>query len=682
VAIVFFLGLAGLGMFLVVLKGGRGDIIENAFLVVAFVCIGAVGALIASRVPGNAIGWLFLSGTCLAAVGFVADQYAGYTLVTRPGSLPGGSWAAWVSNWIWILYFAPFLTFVPLLFPDGHLASRRWRPVAWATAIGMSAGIIAIALTPGEFQDSTYRVPNPAGIDGAKPLLSVVGGVAFVSLLLCVVLSVIGLVLRYRRAAGEERARFKWFVYGLTVLIASFLLNIGLGIVVGDDEGLSLLFDAGIVAVPVGAGIAILKHRLYDIDIVISRTIVVGALAAFVTLVYVALVVGIGALVVGSRANSFLTLLAAVIIAVAFQPVRTRTQHLANRLVFGKRATPYEVLSEFAGRLGGSYGADDLLPRMARTVGEGVGASAAHVWLRVGAELQAAGAWPDQVSAAPIPLEGDEVPLIPSSDGVYPVRHEGELLGALSVTKPRAERLSQIEDKLVADLASQAGLVLRNVRLTRELRANLEELRASRQRIVAAQDEERRRLERNLHDGAQQQLVALSIKLGLARKLTHRDPDQADALLEAVEREAQESLDTLRDLARGIYPPVLADQGLAAALSAQARKAPIPVTVDADGIVRYPQEVEAAAYFCCLEALQNAAKHSGGAPAVVSLSEEAGMLTLRVADEGAGFDPYTTPSGAGLQNMRDRLEALGGALEIDSHPGRGTVVIGRVPVTG
>jgi signal transduction histidine kinase len=437
-----------------------------------------------------------------------------------------------------------------------------------------------------------------------------------------------------------------------------------------------------VVAVPVGAAIAILKHRLYDIDIVISRTIVVGALAAFVTLVYVALVVGIGALVVGSRANSFLTLLAAVIIAVAFQPVRARTQHFANRLVFGKRATPYEVLSEFAGRLAGSYGADDLLPRMARTIGEGVGASAAHVWLRVGAELQAAGAWPDQVTTAPVPLEGDQVPSIPSADGVYPVRHEGELLGALSVTKPRAERLSQIEDKLVADLASQAGLVLRNVRLTRELRANLEELRASRQRIVAAQDAERRRLERNLHDGAQQQLVALSIKLGLARKLAHQDPDQADALLEAVEREAQESLDTLRDLARGIYPPVLADQGLAAALSAQARKAPIPVTIDADGIGRYPQEVEAAAYFCCLEALQNAAKYAGGAPAVVSLSEEHGALTLRVADRGTGFDPDTTPSGAGLQNMRDRLEALGGALEIESRPGKGTVVLGRVPVTG
>jgi signal transduction histidine kinase len=201
-----------------------------------------------------------------------------------------------------------------------------------------------------------------------------------------------------------------------------------------------------------------------------------------------------------------------------------------------------------------------------------------------------------------------------------------------------------------------------------------------RQRIVSASDAERRRLERNIHDGAQQQLVALAMKLRLAKQLARRDLDRAEALFEDVQQDAQDALDTLRDLARGIYPPLLADEGLAAALSAQARRAAIPVTVQVDGIGRYPQDVEAAAYFCCLEAMQNAAKYGGGAPVTISLGDAAGLLTFRVADAGAGFDPARTKRGSGLQNMQDRLEALGGSLEIDSRPSDGTVVLGRIPL--
>jgi signal transduction histidine kinase len=675
-ALALFLGLAGLGMFLLVLNGKRSGIVENALLVVAFTSIGAVGALIVSRVPRNAIGWLFLSAACLAAIGFVADQFSTYDLVTRHGRLAGGQWAAWVSNWIWILYFGPFLIFVPLLFPDGRLASSRWRPIAWAAAVAIATGVLASAFTPGTIEGTDFRMANPAGIDGTKTIFQVAAVAAFLTLLVCLVLAGINLIMRYRRSVGEERTRFKWFVYGLTILVASFLLNIALGIVLGNDEGSQILFDVGVVAVPVGAGMAILRHRMYDIDLFINRTIVVGALAAFVTLVYAALVVGLGAAVVGSRANTFLTLLAAVVIAVAFQPVRARAQHFANRLVFGKRATPYEVLSEFSEHIGGRYGSpEDLLPRMARTVGEGVGASIAHVWLRIGGRLQAAGTWPEVAEQPPtLALSDGEIPSIPGSDGVYPVRHEGELLGALTLAKPRGEPLTQTEDRLVSDLASQAGLVLRNVRL-------IEELRASRQRIVAASDAERRRLERNIHDGAQQQMVAIAMKLRLARDFAGKDPDRATNLLDDVEQDAQSALETLRDLARGIYPPLLADQGLAAALSAQARRAAIPVAVEADGVGRYPQEVEAAAYFCCLEAVQNAAKYGGGAGATVSLSEQDDMLHFRVADAGPGFDPDSVARGSGLQNMQDRLEALGGSLGIMSRPGAGTTVHGRIPMS-
>jgi signal transduction histidine kinase len=674
-ALSVFICVAGIGMTFTVLRRNSADIIENAFLVLAFVSIGSVGALIVSRAPHNAIGWLFLSATCLAAVSFAADRWALHTLVTRPGSLPGGAWAAWISSWIWLLFFAPLLTFVPLLFPDGRLASRRWRPVAWATVAGIAAGSTSAALAPGPLDTMAYRATNPAGIEGARGILEVLGAVAFPLLLVSLVLSVTSLILRYRRAVGEERAQFKWFVYGVMILVISFFLNIVLSIPFGDAKWINLLFDLGVVAVPVGAGMAILKHRLFDVDVVISRTIVVGALAVFVTLVYAALVVGIGAAVVGSRTNSFLTLLAAVVIAVAFQPVRARAQHLANRLVFGKRATPYEVLSEFSEHIGGRYGsAEDLLPRMARMVGEGVGARVANVWLRVGGQLQVAGSWPDDMDRPQaIALSDGEVPPIPGADGVYPVRHEGELLGVLSLAKPRGEPLTQTEEKLVGDLAAQAALVLRNVRL-------IEELRASRQRIVAASDAERRRLERNIHDGAQQQLVAMAMKLRLARDFTRKDLERAVSLLDDVEQDAQSALETLRDLARGIYPPLLADQGLTAALSAQARRAAVPVSVETDGVGRYAQDVEAAAYFCCLEALQNVAKYGGGATATVSLSEQDGTLQFRVADTGVGFDPDRAARGTGLQNMQDRLEALGGTLEVTSRPGSGTTVQGRIPV--
>jgi len=222
------------------------------------------------------------------------------------------------------------------------------------------------------------------------------------------------------------------------------------------------------------------------------------------------------------------------------------------------------------------------------------------------------------------------------------------------------------------DVAAQAGLVLRNVAL-------IEDLRASRQRLVAAADEARRRLQRNLHDGAQQQLVALRITLQLARQLVAESPGEAAELLAHTEQEAQDALEELRDLARGIYPPLLADLGLPAALDAQARKAPLPVTVQADGIGRYPQDVEAAVYFCVLEALQNVTKYAQASAAVVALAHGDGWLAFTVSDNGRGFDPAAAPAGTGVQGMADRLAALGGTLHVTSAPGHGTQVTGRVP---
>ncbi len=275
----------------------------------------------------------------------------------------------------------------------------------------------------------------------------------------------------------------------------------------------------------------------------------------------------------------------------------------------------------------------------------------------------------DEVVRAPaLPKPTERLP-----DEIVPVRHQGELLEAVSIEKKPGESLTPTERKLVSDLGSQAGLVPRNVAL-------IADLRASRQRLVAAQDDERRKLERNLHDGAQQQLVALAVKLRLAESLAERDPSATKTMLTDLRTETGEALESLRDLARGIYPPLLADKGLAAALESQARKGSVPTEVRSEGIGRYPPDVEAAVYFCALEALNNVAKYAGATRAEVRLAQADGELTFEVSDDGDGFDPAQTGYGTGLQGMADRLDAIGGTLKVHSQPGKGVQVTGRVPV--
>jgi len=246
------------------------------------------------------------------------------------------------------------------------------------------------------------------------------------------------------------------------------------------------------------------------------------------------------------------------------------------------------------------------------------------------------------------------------------------VLGALSVRMPASDPMDDPRAKLVSDLAAQAGLVLRNVSL-------VEDLRESRRRLVAAQDLERRKLERNIHDGAQQQLVALTVKLRLARKVLDKDPTRVDGMLDELAGETQRALEDLRDLARGIYPPLLADQGLGPALEAQARRSTVPVAVEADGVGRYTPELEAAVYFSCLEALQNVAKYADATAATVQLREAAGRLEFSIRDDGVGFDAGATSYGTGLQGIADRLAAFGGTLAVASAPGAGTAISGSLP---
>ena len=415
---------------------------------------------------------------------------------------------------------------------------------------------------------------------------------------------------------------------------------------------------------------------------VIDKGVLFGILLIFVTAFYVAVAAGVGTIVSSSAERDlWIPIAVTALVAVMFQPVRARLQGFANRLVYGKRATPYEVLAHFADRVAGTYATEDVLPEMAQALQEGTGASSAEVWLRSGDRLRLAAISPNEGAADHSSMtlsEGNGLPEFAGTDRAIEVRHQGELLGALTLTKPSGEPMRTVEDELLQDLASQAGLVMRNVGLNQEVLARIEELKASRQRLVAAQDEARRRLERNLHDGAQQHLVALKVQVSLVERIA--DSDKVKNMLRKVASDADEALEALRDLARGIYPPLLADQGLSAALEAQAGKAPIPVAVHAAEISRYSEDVEAAVYFCCLEALQNAVKHAQASSVEIELAEKVGVLSFRIGDNGGGFDLATTQRGDGLLNMADRLEAIGGTLQVQSSPVDGTSVMGRLPV--
>lgn len=639
------------------------------------------GALIITRQPRNAIGWMLIFIGLSGLLNSAAQDYSVLANTVHHKTLFGATSAAWLGSWLFLPGITLLVTLVLLLFPDGHLPSPRWRPVAWVSAATVLLATIGLAV--GAIPRSSNFAVDSSGVITSSSRLADTQGLGIFAFLMGLV-CVGGLVIRFRRSRGQERQQLKWFTYGGVLFASGLVLVVAEVIGPGKNsppDWASTYQQLTSVAIPVAIAIAVLKYRLYDIDVVISRTLVYGALAAFITAVYVGIVVGVGSLIgSGGQPNLVLSIIATAIVAVAFQPVRERLQKVANRVVYGKRATPYEVLSQFSERVAESYAAEDVLPRMARVLAEGTGAAHADVWIRSGSMLRQAASWPTgSQPAEPSRIAGDSLPQMVVSDRAVEVRHQGELLGGLTVSKRQGESLTPVEEKLLDDLASQAGLVLKNVGLTSELIARLEDLRASRQRLVAAQDEERRRLERNLHDGAQQNLVALKVKLGLAEMMAAKDPARAKQLVGEMKADADEALDTLRDLARGIYPPLLADQGLGAALESQARKATLPVEVRADGIGRYPQDIEAAVYFCCLEALQNTQKYAAASKATIRLSETDGNLNFEVEDDGKGFDTETTPRGSGLNNMADRLETLGGAVTI--HRGSaGMIVTGRLPV--
>ena len=670
----------------------HGDLASQLALAVSIASYATLGALIVRR-AGNAIGWIMLAAGAAQAFLTIASIYAVIGIATFPGSLPAPKQVGTLAECSFpaVVFTVAFMF---LLFPTGTLPSRRWRPVAAAglvLAVLTTAGLVVhprlVALiAPG---GASLSYPNPLAAGDPGPVLRtvLVGTLNGLSAVFLPFLAAafVSLAVRYRAGGRLLRQQVKWLALTAVGFVACLLTAL-LGVAAGQAGLTTAAYTAvqliALFGIPAAMGIAILRHRLYDIDVIISRAVVYGLLSA-----------ACHRRVRGHRARHR---------DVRGPPPRPgahdrRRGH--DRPAVPAAAAPRPAVREPPRLRPAGHavpGAVRLRRGHGRTAGPHRGrrpdgrrswpARPAPTGPRRGSgsapELRPAAIWPrgSPPSTAVTIGTGDSLPPFEGVSRAVAVTHGGELLGALSLQKPPNEPLTSTEDELIVHLASQAGLVLRNAALTAELRATIEELRASRRRLVEAQDAERRKIERNLHDGAQQQLIALTIHLALLEESAD-DPAAVRELAPAVKDGVRAALDDLRDLARGIYPPLLADQGLVPALQAQARKVALPVEIDADGIGRYPQDAEAAVYFCTLEALQNITKYASASRAKVGLSCSDDSLRFTVTDDGTGFDTATTRHGTGLQGMADRLAALGGALQVRSRPGHGTTLSGVLPVS-
>jgi signal transduction histidine kinase len=647
--------------------------------------ISIIAALIVRRQPRNPFSWTFAAAALLYPITVFASQYAIHGLVVRPGSLPFADIAARLRLFDYQLLVGCYM-FAALLFPDGRLLSPRWRILAVVM-------VIAVLFDGIRQWDAPY--PLWIGVGGNQsvpitgpPELWAIGASMrwfgpWLAWGMIAIFGALGLhvVLRLRRATGETRLQLKWFTYAVAFGVVGSMLQSISGLpnipTAFLDEVRPLTdwgqeardFTIGIV-LPLSIGIAMLRYRLYDIDVVINRTIVYGGLALFVTLTYGVVVAAVGA-ALGQTVGlgPIATVLAIALVAVLLEPVRARLHALANIAIYGRRANPYEVLSDFAQSVGAAARADVLLPRMAALVRDATHAIAVEVWVRIGDRLQLAASAPaTDGSREFVPSTLELGQRAGTAGTVVPVFLDAEPLGALLVRKPRSESFTAIERRLLSDLASQAGLVFSRFRL-------VEELRESRARIIAAQDEERRRIERDLHDGAQQRFVNAMLSMGMAQAV--EGPGRASTeLLEQASREMQAGLSELRALARGLHPPLLTDEGLPAAIASLADRSPILTSVSIRPERRYAEPVEVTAYFVVAEALANAAKHSRASKISIRVDEVGGRLRVEVEDDGVGG--VDTTRGSGLVGLKDRAAAVGGSLAVDSHA-HGTVVRAELP---
>jgi len=640
-----------------------------------------VGALIASRLPSNPIGWIFCSVGLLYSAQRFSLAYADYAVVENL-TLPASEYAAWFSTLVDFTGLVLAGVLVMLLFPDGRLLSRRWQLVAWTAVLGAVLTALYDAFYPGRVNPNTY-FENPFGFQGSYILgfttfeffwtSAVVGEVLLLTSSLAALFS---LFVRLHRARGDERQQLKWFLYAtvpaglcFSFVLLSYSVFDFTYLVFGtplepfgqNEQEISYVGVFALLFVPVFTYIAILKYRLYYIDVVINRTLVYGALTACVAGIYVLAVVALGALF-QAQGHLAVSLSATGLVAVLFQPLRSRLQRGVNRLMYGERDDPYAVTSRLGRRLEATLVPEAVLPTVVETIAQALKLPYAAILLQDGNGYRTAASYGSPRG------ESETLPLI----------YQREEIGQL-VLSPRApgEGFSDADRDLLEDLARQAEVAVHAVRLTADLQS-------SRERLVATREEERRRLRRDLHDGLGAQLAGLNVQAGALRRLIPRDPDAAEEVVVELREELRSAISDIRRLVYDLRPPALDDLGLAEALRRLAERygsegEQLRMLVEApEDLPSLPAAVEVAVYRITQEALTNVARHARARTCVVRLAVK-NDVALQIVDDGVGI-PAQRSAGVGLSSMRERASELGGSCVVEPVPKGGTQVLVRLPL--
>jgi signal transduction histidine kinase len=632
-----------------------------------------VGALLMARRPDNAVGAVLLIGGLLASLLLLLTYYADYALLTNT-HVPGGIWALIGQQMVWPAAYFFLFSLLPLLFPDGRFLSQRWRWLAICLAALAVVPMFVASLDP-QLPLGTGTIRNPIGILDSKVVAAVeLTWTLFFSI--GTLAAFASLLLRYRRTGVERRHQMRWVAaaVGLTLVVLA-VQQVSARLV----PALALpywTFLIPLAAVPASIGFAVLRHRLFDIDLVIRRSVVYGVLWLAIVVVYASL-----AALLGLAAGQRLSVQAAVLVTIAatllFQPARTRLERLADRVAYGRRAGAYELLRDFGAATERTLDVNEIGPRLADAARQGMGARWARVVVR------------EEPSTGQLLVLGSSGDVNGSAVLVAPLVRGEEDVGAIECGPKLNGDYRSRDREVLFTLGRQAALAIQNAGLTAELVRRIaamdhqaRELAASRSRIVQAQEAERRRIERDVHDGVQQQLISLVAGVRLARNRLKSDSEGAEAMLRQVQDQALGAVKELRELVRGIHPPVLEDAGLIPAVDAATARLPLKVTLkvdEVDSARRFPAKVESAAYFVICEALANVMKHAAVEEASVGIYRSNGSLVVSVRDQGRGFSG-PPEGGSGLDGLRDRVAAVGGDLSVVSHPGAGTTVKATFPV--
>ena len=618
-----------------------------------------MGLLILRRLPRNLIGWLLMASGLLAALTGVSEEYAWYAIRTRPSLYASGVLAAGLGHWLWLPSYAIVAIHLPLLFPDGRYLSPRWRIVGGLGVLWMLLGSAWLIFYPGPITNLQI-IANPFGLDLALfQAVTLTPSTYYLPALLpgqlLMALAALSMVLRYRRSGPEVRRQLKWFAYAAALMPIAGVLGRFDGVV------FDVLLYLFVAAMPVSIAIAVLRHRLYDIDLLINRTLVYGVLTASTMALY-ALLVGFFSHLLQSVERSVIAFFATGVIALLFQPLRNYLQTRINRWMYGDRDHPYAVLIRLGQRLEDAARPETALTTIVETLAQAL--KLPYVALLLNEE----GAFIEAASFGLPPAEGALKRL--------PLTYGGETIGELALA-PRAPNapFSEAEERLLNDLARPVEIAVHNVRLTRDLRR-------ARRDLVRAREEERRRIRRDLHDGLGPQLAGQVLTLTAARRLAAADPQAADRLLAEAIRHAQSATEDIRRLIHELRPPALDNLGLAGALRSLAshfERSGLRIHLHLpEDLGSLPAAVETACYFICQEGLNNILRHAQASQCHLSLARGE-HLCLEIRDDGVGL-PVEHQPGIGLRSMRRRAEEIGGSFYIAPHPKGGTLLRVQLPV--